>query len=213
MLINGSIAGKRLSYLRSHITIPIAQPLCSSFTIKRRFTQDETVLIKYERLPNFCYFRGRIAHENDNCEEFYEACKSHCNLHGCSLDDQCSLLPSNKYSNELRGVILNRKLIEAALQFPGNEFSGQPSQAMASSSTSQGCFKLVGQQSANHNSAAQRSNSKGLFDKTSDSRFCGFWFPRSHFRIETRLISSVGFELLQSEPDSKWFQNPKFWSN
>ncbi|KAF3955405.1 hypothetical protein CMV_019378 [Castanea mollissima] len=60
--------GAGSEFLRVRINIDISKPLLRCFKLCTEGKQVGWVGIKYERLPNFCYWCGRVTHRERDCE-------------------------------------------------------------------------------------------------------------------------------------------------
>ncbi|XP_043699848.1 uncharacterized protein LOC122650502 [Telopea speciosissima] len=70
ILVQGFQFGAKVRYVRARVHISIVKPLRQSITVKRRSKNSSTVLLRYERLPSFCYFCGLFDHEVKRCVLF-----------------------------------------------------------------------------------------------------------------------------------------------
>lgn len=64
--------GMSKNYLRIKVTIDISFPLKSQMRIKKPGGEWLWIQFKYERLPSFCFYCGRIGHTEKNFEEFFD---------------------------------------------------------------------------------------------------------------------------------------------
>ena len=54
--------------MRVRVLIDITQPLCQGRVICLEDDKELWVSFKYERLPNLCYWCGRLTHNDRDCE-------------------------------------------------------------------------------------------------------------------------------------------------
>ncbi|XP_050242113.1 uncharacterized protein LOC126691076 [Quercus robur] len=54
-------------YLRIRVNIDISKPLCSGRVVRMGATEKEWVDFRYERLPIFCYWCGKLDHDDRDC--------------------------------------------------------------------------------------------------------------------------------------------------
>lgn len=54
-------------YLRARVTIDISKPLCRGRAVRMGGTEKGWVDFCYERLPIFCYWCGKLDHDNRDC--------------------------------------------------------------------------------------------------------------------------------------------------
>ena len=57
----------RGNFMRARITLDIDQPLCRGRKVWLEGTRDHWVSFKFERLPNCCYWCGRVTHGDRDC--------------------------------------------------------------------------------------------------------------------------------------------------
>ncbi|XP_043725561.1 uncharacterized protein LOC122672129 [Telopea speciosissima] len=72
LFISGVRGGQKLSYFRARIRMDITKPLKKFLKIKRRSGVDHMVDLRYERLPLFSLFCGRIGHDEPRCGVAFE---------------------------------------------------------------------------------------------------------------------------------------------
>ncbi|KAJ4950186.1 hypothetical protein NE237_027018 [Protea cynaroides] len=92
----------------------ISKSLSIQLSIKRCNGADHRILVKYERLPIFCYYCGLLGHEQNRCIKGFEADQAHRNLQGGNSSSVCPLLPARCYSPDTKGVTPNKRLVEEA---------------------------------------------------------------------------------------------------
>ncbi|XP_042515252.1 uncharacterized protein LOC122089592 [Macadamia integrifolia] len=76
MLISGTQFGSKVHYYRSRVNMNITKPLKASISMKRKNGDFTDVVIKYERIPFFCYYCGKIGHEEKKCIKKFEDSQS-----------------------------------------------------------------------------------------------------------------------------------------
>ncbi len=54
-------------YMRVRVSIDITKPLCKGRKISVDDNSERWISFKYERLPNFCYWCGRVTHGEKDC--------------------------------------------------------------------------------------------------------------------------------------------------
>ena len=54
-------------YLRLHLTIDISKPLCRGRVVRMGGTKKGWVDFRYESLPIFCYWCGKLDHDDRDC--------------------------------------------------------------------------------------------------------------------------------------------------
>ena len=54
--------------IRVKILLNLREPLIDEITLDKANGQEITLLVKYERLPNICYFCGRIGYAERDCK-------------------------------------------------------------------------------------------------------------------------------------------------
>lgn len=55
-------------FLRVRVEVDVTKPLCRALKIAINNTDVAWIAFKYEKLPNFCYWCGRVSHSNKECE-------------------------------------------------------------------------------------------------------------------------------------------------
>ena len=60
-------------FRRVRIEIDITQPLCRGRIISLEDGQKHWISFKYERLPHFCYWCGRLTHDDRDCERWIDS--------------------------------------------------------------------------------------------------------------------------------------------
>lgn len=55
------------NFLRVRVAIDILHPLCRGRKITYDGRSEGWVFFKYERLPNICYWCGRVTHDDKDC--------------------------------------------------------------------------------------------------------------------------------------------------
>lgn len=53
--------------MQVRVFVDITKPLCRGRKIGLNNGEDSWVSFKYERLPNLCYWRGRLTHHDKEC--------------------------------------------------------------------------------------------------------------------------------------------------
>ena len=61
------------SFLRLKITIDLSLPLCRGRLVSLENDKQVWVSFKYERLPNLCYWCGRLTHVDKDCAIWIES--------------------------------------------------------------------------------------------------------------------------------------------
>ena len=61
------------NFIRVKVSIDITMPLCRGRIIKLKDDKQVWVSFKYERLPNICYWCGRLTHNDKDCEIWIES--------------------------------------------------------------------------------------------------------------------------------------------
>ena len=61
------------SFIRVRVSINISLPLCRGRLITMEDEKEHWVSFKYERLPNLCYWCGRLTHTDKDCEKWFES--------------------------------------------------------------------------------------------------------------------------------------------
>lgn len=61
------------NFMRVRVTIDISQPLCRGRVISLDSGKELWVSFKYERLPNLCYWCGRLTHDDRDCDLWVES--------------------------------------------------------------------------------------------------------------------------------------------
>ena len=61
------------SFIRVRVSIDISLPLCRGRLINLDDDRDCWVSFKYERLPNLCYWCGRLTHSDRDCEKWIDS--------------------------------------------------------------------------------------------------------------------------------------------
>ena len=61
------------SFIRVRVSIDISLPLCRGRLITMDDNNEHWVSFKYERLPNLCYWCGRLTHIDKDCEKWFES--------------------------------------------------------------------------------------------------------------------------------------------
>ena len=64
----GAVDDEGGHFMRVRVTIDLSLPLCRGRVITLMDGGKSWVAFKYERLPNFCYWCGRLTHDDKNCE-------------------------------------------------------------------------------------------------------------------------------------------------
>ena len=57
-------------FVRVRVTIDTSKPLCRGWVISLDSGKELWVSFKYERLPNICYCRGCLTHDDRDCEQW-----------------------------------------------------------------------------------------------------------------------------------------------
>lgn len=61
------------NFIRIRVSLDISQPLCRGRLITLEDGKTHWVSFKYERLPNLCYWCGRLTHNDRDCEAWIES--------------------------------------------------------------------------------------------------------------------------------------------
>jgi len=64
----GAVDDEGGHFMRARVTIDLTLPLCRGRVITLVDGGKSWVAFKYERLPNFCYWCGRLTHDDKNCD-------------------------------------------------------------------------------------------------------------------------------------------------
>lgn len=83
------------NYLRIRVVIDVHRPLKSQMRIKKAGGEWMWIQFKYDRLPSFCFYCGRIGHTEKFCEDLFD------NLHGNA---------TRKYSSSLRAPLRSQSI-------------------------------------------------------------------------------------------------------
>ena len=62
-----------VSFIRVKVSINISLPLCRGRLITLDDDREHWVSFKYERLPNLCYWCGRLTHSDKDCEKWFDS--------------------------------------------------------------------------------------------------------------------------------------------
>ncbi|XP_042488129.1 uncharacterized protein LOC122068314 [Macadamia integrifolia] len=89
-----TLFGLRMRFIRCRVTIDIAKPLHISIPIKRKSPIRTLASVKYQRLPNFCYYCEMLDHEVKHYVGFSDAETSYSKEHGCAKASLCLNFPS-----------------------------------------------------------------------------------------------------------------------
>jgi len=57
--------------LRIRVLIDARKPLTQKIKLKMRGGQEDFAEVKYEKLPLFCYYCGKLGHGTKDCDEFF----------------------------------------------------------------------------------------------------------------------------------------------
>lgn len=60
-------------FIRVKVSVDITMPLCRGRLISLKDDKQLWVSFKYERLPNICYWCGRLMHDDRDCEIWIES--------------------------------------------------------------------------------------------------------------------------------------------
>ena len=61
------------NFIRLQVSIDISLPLCHGRLISLHDGKEIRVSFKYERLPNICYWCGRLTHDDRDCDLWIES--------------------------------------------------------------------------------------------------------------------------------------------
>lgn len=81
------------NYLRIRVAVDIHRPLKKQMSIKKPGGEWLWIKFKYERLPSFCFYCGKIGHTEKLCEELFDSPQGQ---------------EMRKYDNSLRAPLRNQ---------------------------------------------------------------------------------------------------------
>ena len=60
-------------FMQVRVIVDISQPLCCGRVVALDDSRELCVSFKYERLPNLCYWCGRLTHNDRDCDRWIES--------------------------------------------------------------------------------------------------------------------------------------------